>query len=89
MYVFNLRDNIWHQYSQECVVDINIGILSSQEGLMENLDLLSLNTLGTTAKLIARLQNEKSQNGFKPFSHGAVAALLVLAKKLGCRIHYQ
>lgn len=42
-----------------------------------------IETLGTTANLIARLQGEKSQNGFKPYSHGAVATLLVLAKKLG------
>jgi len=41
-----------------------------------------IESLGTTANLIARLQGEKSQNGFKPYSHGAVAALLVLAKKL-------
>ena len=41
-----------------------------------------IETLGTTANLIARLQGEKSQNGFKPYSHGAVATLLVLAKKL-------
>ncbi len=41
-----------------------------------------IETLGTTANLIARLQGEKSQNGFKPYSHGAIATLLVLAKKL-------
>jgi hypothetical protein len=41
-----------------------------------------IESLGTTANLIARLQGEKSQNGFKPYSHGAVATLLVLAKKL-------
>lgn len=41
-----------------------------------------IESLGTTANLIARLQGEKSQGGFKPYSHGAVAALLVLSKKL-------
>ena len=41
-----------------------------------------IESLGTTANLIARLQGEKSQSGFKPYSHGAVATLLVLAKKL-------
>jgi transposase len=41
-----------------------------------------IESLGTTANLIARLQGEKSKGGFKPYSHGAVAALLVLAKKL-------
>lgn len=41
-----------------------------------------IESLGTTANLIARLQGEKAQGGFKPFSHGAVATLLVLAKKL-------
>ena len=41
-----------------------------------------IESLGTTANLIARLQGEKSQNGFKPYSHGAIALLLVLAKKL-------
>ena len=41
-----------------------------------------IESLGTTANLISRLQNGKSQSGFKPFSHGAVAALLDLAKKL-------
>jgi transposase len=40
-------------------------------------------SLGTTANLIARLQGEKSEGGFKPYSHGAVATLLILAKKLG------
>ena len=38
--------------------------------------------LGPTEKLIARLQHEDSQHRIKSFSHGAVAALLVLAKKL-------
>ena len=42
-----------------------------------------IESLGTTANLIARLQGEKSPNGFKPYSHGAVASLLMLAKKLG------
>lgn len=41
-----------------------------------------IESLGTTANLIERLQGEKSQSPFKPYSHGAVAALLVLAKKL-------
>ena len=41
-----------------------------------------IESLGTTANLIARLQGEKSQSGFKPYSHGAVATLLVLVKKL-------
>ena len=41
-----------------------------------------IESLGTTANLIARLLGEKSQSGFKPYSHGAVASLLVLAKKL-------
>ena len=38
--------------------------------------------LGTTDNLIARLSGEKSKESFKPYSHGAVAALLVLAEKL-------
>lgn len=41
-----------------------------------------IESLGNTANLIARLQGEESQSRFKPYSHGAVAAILVLAKKL-------
>lgn len=41
-----------------------------------------IESLGTTANLISRLQGDNSQNRFKPYSHGAVATLLVLAKKL-------
>ena len=41
----NLRDKIRHLYNPECVVDTNTGTLSSQEGLMENPDLSSLNRL--------------------------------------------
>lgn len=41
-----------------------------------------IESLGTTTNLIARLQGKESQSRFKPYSHGAVAALLVLAKKL-------
>lgn len=41
-----------------------------------------IESLGTTTNLIARLQGDKSQSPFKPLSHGAVAPLLVLAKKL-------
>lgn len=38
--------------------------------------------LGSTEKLIARLQNNGPSKKIKSFSHGAVAAFLVLAKKL-------
>ena len=41
-----------------------------------------LESLGSTEMLIKRLQNQKSSSIQKSFSHGAVAALLKLAKKL-------
>ncbi len=41
-----------------------------------------IESLGTTSNLISRLQGDNSQSRFKPYSHGAVAALLALAKKL-------
>ena len=41
-----------------------------------------LECLGSTEKLLARLQNKESHHVIKSFSHGAVAALLSLAKKL-------
>jgi hypothetical protein len=31
---------------------------------------IGIESLGTTANLISRLQSKKSQNGFKPYSHG-------------------
>src|SRR3989337_1267046 len=38
--------------------------------------------LGSTEKLISRLQNKEDKHKIKSFSHGAVATLLTLAKKL-------
>ncbi len=38
--------------------------------------------LGSTEQLINRLQNRDSKNKKKSFSHGSVAALLSLSKKL-------